>query len=80
MTEPDRSHLPSAEHSAHEAEMTRLRQERDALRAALAGLAAVPHGTVSPQTLRQKRQWFRVQRCHATQQRRRGGEKVPHEK
>jgi hypothetical protein len=57
----------------HETALAALRQERDALRAWLAGQEPVPHGeTLDPEVLRRKRQWCRVQRLQAAQQRRKG--------
>lgn len=67
--EPDRSGLPIADRAAHETEMDRLRQERDALRVWLAGQVSVPHGHLSAATLRRKRQWCQVQRVQARMQR-----------
>jgi hypothetical protein len=70
--DPDRASRPAADGDWHETELARLRQERDALRAWLAGQEPVPHGDLSPAVLRRKRQWCQVQRWRAAQQRRRG--------
>ncbi len=65
--------LPISEHTAHEAEMDRLRQERDERLAWLAAQDPVPHGAMTQESLGHKRKWWKVQRMRATQQRRRRG-------
>ncbi len=69
MPEPRDPH-PTADGDWRETEDAALRQERDALRAFLATLEPLPHGDMSAQTLQRKRQWCRVQRWRAWQQRR----------
>ncbi len=71
-----RGEYPTAAHSAHELEMQRLREERDALRRLHLGPEIEQHGTLSPQALHTKRTWFKVQRRRATQQRRRRGKEA----
>lgn len=67
----DRAPRPTAAGAWHATELAALRQERDALRAWLAAQEPVPHGDLSPEALRHKRQWCRVQRWRAWQARRR---------
>ena len=70
MPDPDRGHRPHADGDWRETDMERLRQERDALQALLATLQPLPHGTMSAEGLRLKREWCRVQLWRAAQQRR----------
>ncbi len=72
MRDPGRSPRHTADVDWRETENDALRQEIAADRAWLAAQDPVPHGALSAEALRHKRQWCRVQRWRAAQQRRRG--------